>query len=65
MYTNLSPPESSVWLHNTNRTYAIDWEDLEIEDRIRGTVVFLIEECTCKKGCVMKLDIHYEHKGVA
>ena len=51
MYSNLPPPESCGWLHNTNRTYTIDWEDPEIEDRIRGTVVFLIKGCTCKKGC--------------
>ena len=30
MYSNLPLPESSGWLHNTNRTYAIEWEDPEI-----------------------------------
>ena len=51
MYSNFPSPESSGWLHNTNRTHAIDWEDPEIEDRISGTVIFLIKGCTCKKGC--------------
>ena len=51
MYPSLLPPESSRWFHNSDGAYAIDWGDPKVQEKIRGTVDFLIKGYTCKKGC--------------
>ena len=51
MYSTLPSPESYGWLHNSDGTYSIDWEDPKVQEEIQGTVDFLIKGCTCRKGC--------------
>ena len=33
-------PETSGWFHNSDGTYAIDWENPEVQDKVRETVDF-------------------------
>ena len=50
MYSSLPLPELSGWIKEDN-SYAIDWEDKEIEDNIKDTIKFLTKGCSCRKGC--------------
>ena len=38
-------------MKGTDGVYSIDWEDPEVQNKIRGTIDFLVKGCTCKKGC--------------
>jgi len=45
------PPELCGWIKDADGSYSIDWEDPDIQHKIKGTIEFLIRGCACKKGC--------------
>ena len=51
IYANMQPPEQFGWIHHSDGTYSIDWEDPDVQEKVRGTIDFLLKGCTCKKGC--------------
>ena len=51
VFSTLPPPQECGWLHNSDGSYTIDWEDIEVQDKIKETIDFLVKGCTCKKGC--------------
>ena len=55
LYCSLPPPEQSGWLLNHDGSYAIDWEEPEVQMKIKQTIDFLVKGCSCKRGCKSKL----------
>jgi len=51
VYASPSPPEQSGWIHQPDGTYAIDWEEEEVQKSIQHQIDFLLKGCGCKKGC--------------
>ena len=45
----LPNPEESGWLRNHAGAFEIDWDSQELQDRVKGTVEFLMKGCSCKK----------------
>ena len=50
MYSSLPLPEHSGWIKD-DEDYAIDWEDIEVTDKVKNTIQFLTKGCSCKTGC--------------
>ena len=55
LYCSLPPPEQSGWLLNHDGSYAIDWEEPELQMKIKQTIDFLVKGCSCKRGCKSKI----------
>lgn len=51
LYDGLAEPQSSGWIKDENGDWHIDWEAIEVEQRITRTIDFLNKGCGCKKGC--------------
>ena len=54
VYSQLPPPDESGWLLHQDGSYTINWEDPEVQQKIKGTIDFLIKGCSCRKGCKSK-----------
>ena len=54
-YCSLVPPEQSGWLLNHDGSYATDWEEPEVQIKIKQTIDFLVKGCSCKRGCKSKI----------
>ena len=55
LYCSLPPPEQSGWLLNHDGSYTIDWEEPEVQMKIKQTIDFLVKGWSCKRGCKSKL----------
>ena len=44
VYSELPPPHENGWLLHQNGSYTIDWEDPEVQQKIKGTI---------EKGCTV------------
>ena len=51
VYANLPKPEESGWIVNTDQNYSIDWEDSNVQAKIRKNIEYLVKGCSCKMGC--------------
>ncbi len=43
-------PEESGWMCQEDGCYAIGWDSIELQERVKGTVEFLTKGCSCKKS---------------
>jgi len=50
VYSSLPAPEQSGWIKD-GCNYIIDWEAVDVMEKIKGTIEFLTKVCSCKKGC--------------
>ena len=55
LYCSLPPPERRGWLLNPDGSCAIDWEEPEVQMKIKQTINFLVKGCSCKRGCKSNL----------
>ena len=52
LYSELAPPESQGWIKDETTTeWNIDWEAVDVQQRITRTIDFLRKGCGCKTGC--------------
>ena len=54
LFSSLSRPEDSRWIHQADGSYHIDWEAPEVSEKIQSNIDFLLKGCSCKKGCVTR-----------
>ena len=50
MYSSLLLTEHNGWIKEGNR-YLFDWEDKDVQEKVKSSIPFLTKGCSCKKGC--------------